>query len=274
MDYSDLKSLRVVVKDRVAFVTIDHPPINLFDIDLIKQINELSNRMKVDDEVRVLVLRSANPDFFIAHADVEMIRAQPVASEEVSQTPNGFQRMTEKFRLLPQVTIGQIEGRAGGGGSELLLSLDMRFASIGRTVLSQPEVALGILPGGGGTQRLPRLVGRSRAMEIILGCQDFDAELAEKYGYVNRAVPADKLETFVDELAYRIAQFSPKAVAHAKASVNAADVGLTDALALERHHFDKTVVSDEAQRLLLRFLEIGGQTREGELDLANLVRQL
>src|SRR5262249_43531555 len=162
------------------------------------------------------------------------------------------------FRTMPVPTIAQIEGVCRGGGSELALSMDMRFAAIGRTVLGQPEVAVGILPGGSGTQRLPRLVGRARAMEIVLGAADFAAELAARYGYVNRALPPAQIGPFVDELAARIASFPRDAVARAKAAVLAAEVDVHAGLALEARLFEECVRLPEARARMEAFLANGG----------------
>ena len=140
--------------------------------------------------------------------------------------------MCEQLRKMPKATIAVIEGRVGGGGSELALSCDMRFAGP-TAVFNQPEVALGIIPGGSGTVRLPRLIGRSRALEVILGCDDIDAATAERWGWVNRVLPTDELATFVDRLAARIASFPPHAVAAAKASVVRAEAGVVEQLLAE-----------------------------------------
>src|SRR5207249_4774819 len=150
----------------------------------------------------------------------------------------------------------------------LILSCDMRFAALGRAVLSQPEVALGILPGGTGTQRLPRLMGRSRALEVVLGCDDFDAATAERYGWVNRALPANELGPLVDRLARRIASFPPAAVAEAKAAVLLAEKQVDADLLAEAAAFNRTLTHDEAHRRMQAFLDRGGQTYEGELRLA------
>src|SRR5437763_17077314 len=144
----------------------------------------------------------------------------------------------ERWRTLPQVTIAQLEGRARGGGSEFALSLDLRFGAIGRAILGQPEVAVGILPGGSGTQRLPRLMGRGRALEAVLGCDDFDAELAERYGWINRALPPAEIGPFVDRLARRIAAFPRLAVRLAKQAVDAAGGALEEGLLEEWRCFN------------------------------------
>jgi enoyl-CoA hydratase/carnithine racemase len=175
---------------------------------------------------------------------------------------------------MPKVTIGKIEGIVRGGGSEFILSLDMRFGAIGRAILSQPEVGLGILPGGSGCQRLPRLMGRGRALEVILGCQDFPAELAERYGYINRALPPEELTPFVEHLAYRMASFPSEAIALAKASVNAAELPLMEGLIEEAHYFNQSVASRAAQERMARFMEIGGQTRKVELKMSEVLQKL
>ncbi|MFZ4718195.1 MAG: enoyl-CoA hydratase/isomerase family protein, partial [Ilumatobacteraceae bacterium] len=210
--------LRVDVDGGIATVTIDNGPINLFDLSLYRAMAELSHRLAADDDVRVVLLRSANPEFFIAHFDVTLIQHLPTDAPPATAL-NDFHAMCEAFRTMPKATIAVVEGRVGGGGSELALSCDMRFAARGRAVFNQPEVALGILPGGSGTARLGRLLGRSRALEVILGCDDVDADLAEQWGWVNRTLDPDAVWPFVDRLARRIASFPPHAVAAAKASV-------------------------------------------------------
>lgn len=267
-------SLDVSTADGVTCVTINHPPINLMDESLIKQLDTLSRRLKKDHETRVVVFRSADPDFFIPHADVQMISDQKQPSSAVNRELNGFQRMTERFRVLPQVTIGQIEGHVGGGGSELLLALDMRFAAIDKAFLSQPEVGLGILPGGGGTQRLATLVGRARTLEIVLGCESFDAIQAERYGYVNRAIPAEQITEFVNQLAERIAGFPSEAIQRAKASIDAAFSHPYSGLIEENNHFEQLLRTEDARERMQRFLQEGGQSRDGERVLTKLLDRL
>src|SRR3990172_3288110 len=204
MAYQGYECLRIRIDRGVAFVTVDHPPINLFDVPLMREMDRLGRELAAEEAVRVVVFDSADPEFFIAHADVALIQRLPAEPPPKPTSLSFFQAMVDRFRTMPKVTIAKLEGRARGGGSEFVLSLDMRFGAIGRAVLSQPEVALGIIPGGSGTQRLPRLIGRGRALEIILGCEDITAELAERYGYVNRALPSDEIGAFVEQLARRI----------------------------------------------------------------------
>jgi enoyl-CoA hydratase/carnithine racemase len=265
--------LRVVVANGLATATIDHPPVNLLDVDLIGELHQFGKDVESDDAVRVVVLESANPEWFIAHADVSLILQLPTEPHPVERLPF-FSAMTERFRTMPKATIAVIEGRAGGGGSELALACDMRFAAIGRAVLSQPEVALGIIPGGTGTQRLGRLAGRARALEIILGCDEFSAEEAERYGWVNRALPADELRPFVQRLAARIASFPAQAIAQAKAAVDAAAPDMLEGILAEAVAFNLALATPEAQQRMRRFLEIGGQTPQVEAALGEAVGRL
>ena len=259
-------ALRLRIDGGVAFATIDHPPINLFDLTLITEIDRLGREIAEDPDVRVLVIDSANPEFFIAHADVKLILGLPREPQPPPTELVGFQAVVDRFRTMPTVTIAVIEGRTRGGGSELVLAMDMRFAARGRALLAQPEVAVGIIPGGGGTQRLPRLVWRARALEIVLGCEDIDAELAEHWGYVNRALDPEELRPFVDALARRIASFPADAVAHAKAAISAAEADIVPGLLQEAHRFAQTLAGDETIARMERFLELGGQTPEFERD--------
>lgn len=272
--YDGYACLRVEVRRGVAFVTIDHPPINLFDLALIQEMDRLGHALATDDAVRAVVFRSANPEFFIAHADVELILSLPADVPPKPTQLTLFHAMVDRFRTMPKATIAQIEGRARGGGSEFVLSLDMRFAALGRGVLAQPEVALGIIPGGSGTQRLPRLIGRARALEVILGCADVPADLAERWGYVNRALPPAELGAFVEALAFRIASFPASAIALAKEAVNAAELPTREGLLEEAHCFDRSLATPAARERMTRFLALGGQTRERELALDDLVAAL
>ena len=274
MAYDGYECLRVRVDRGVAWVTIDHPPINLFDLALIRDMDRVGQELEGDAAVRVVVLQSADPEFFIAHADVGLILGLPSEAPPKSSELSFFHAMVDRFRTMPKATIAKIEGRARGGGSELVLSLDMRFGALGRAVLAQPEVALGILPGGSGTQRLPRLMGRARALEVILGCDDVDAALAERWGYLNRALPPAELGPFVERLAYRIASFPAEAIALAKAAVAAAEGPTREGLLEEAHLFNRTLANPETRARMEQFLAAGGQTREVELDLGRLTTRL
>ena len=263
--------LNVEIAGRIARVTIDNPPINIMTQPLYVELLKLSEELAADPGLAVVVLKSADPDFFIAHFDVGLILQFPIEGEaRREQELNPFHAMCERFRTMNKVAIAQIEGRVGGGGSELAASFDMRFGVRGKTVVNQMEVPLGILPGGTGTQRLPRLVGRGRAMEIILGGDDIDAQTAERWGYLNRIFEPGEIEPFVARLARRIASFPIEAVRLAKQSVNAAELPLTEGLREEAYLFQRLLRNDESQDAMRRFLEIGGQTREGELRVGEL----
>jgi enoyl-CoA hydratase/carnithine racemase len=264
--------LGVSQTDGVMVVTINHPPVNLFDEDLQRDFTALVDFLENDSTSRVCIFKSADPDFFIAHYDIRALLDEP--TDDVPVRAGGFNRLTERFRYLPQVSIGQIEGRARGGGSEFLLALDMRFAALDRAIIEQPEVALGILPAGGGTQRLTRLVGRSRAIEICMGCEDVPADLAERYGYVNRALPAESIDLFVMNLARRIASYPPEAIALTKASINQADTHPMEGYVSEAVGLALAKRDGTAHRRMSRFLELGGQTRDGELDFQRLIAEI
>jgi enoyl-CoA hydratase/carnithine racemase len=265
MVYSDYQLIRIAADGGICRATIDHPPINLLDLQLLNEIGRLTEEVAADDEVRVLVVDSADPEFFIAHADVELILDLPIDDTALHDELSAFHAAMERFRTLPKATIAVIEGIARGGGSEFAMAFDMRYATLGKAVFGQPEVAVGIIPGGGGTQRLPRLVGRGRALEVILGCMDIDAATAETWGYVDRALPADELRRFVDTLAARIASHPPGAVANAKRAVDAATGDLATGLRIEDQLFRETLAQPVARERLQAVIEAGAQTREFEL---------
>src|SRR5580693_1565066 len=272
MPYSNYKCFRFRFESGVAFVSIDHPPINLLDEALSQEFDQLGRELEVDESIRVVVLQSALRDFFIAHSGLGRVGA---ASKAVSHTRSFrlTQTIGERFRNMPKTTIAKVEGRARGGGSEIALAMDMCFAAIGKAVFSQPEVAVGLVPGGGSTQRLPRLMGRGRALEVLLGCNDFSAELAERYGYINRALPADELTPFVENLAHRIASFPAHAIAHVKTAVDAgAFASMAEGLLVEAHESDLSVANELTQARVAQALKVGAETYEGELEMDYLSR--
>ncbi len=267
--------LNVDIEGRIAWITVDNPPINVITLPLYAELAALSKELKADPSLTVVVLKSADRDFFLAHFDVSAILtfATDTPAERDPEL-NAFHATCERFRTMDKVTIAQIEGRVGGGGSELAASCDMRFGVRGKTKVNQMEVPLGILPGGTGTQRLPRLVGRGRAMEIVLGADDLDAETAERWGYLNRIFEAGGIGPFVAALARRIATFPVEAVRLAKESLNNADKPLAEGLVDEAYLFQRTLRTAGAQRNMKRFLEMGGQTREGELRVGELMAKV
>jgi enoyl-CoA hydratase/carnithine racemase len=250
--------------------TVNNPPINLITMALFGELARLGEEMEADPAALVFVLKSADPDFFLAHFDVAALIAMADAPAPPTDDANAYHAMCHRFRTMNKVTIAQIEGRVGGGGAELSMNFDMRFGVIGKTVISQMEVPIGILPGGTGTQNLPRLVGRARAMEIILGGIDVDAETAERWGWLNRALPANAIDAHVDALARRIASFPADAVRLAKQSVNSATLPMAEGCQQEADLFQTLLFSNPARHAMRRFLELGGQTRDGELRVAEI----
>ena len=262
--YQGYSTLRVDRSAGTAWLTFDHPPINLLDAAMIEELDRVGRELAADESVRVVVLKSAVAGFFIAHADVEMILHAAAVPDVARQSLEAFHAAVDRFRSMPKVTIAQIEGRCRGGGSELAMACDMRFAAKETALLAQPELALGIIPGGGGSTRLPRLVGRGRALEVILGCADFDADLAERYGYVNRSIAAGAIADFVARLATRIASYPAEAIVLAKKAVTAQETDLEGGLAVERECFLRAAASESARQRMSAALNAGLQTVAGE----------
>ncbi|APR82537.1 Enoyl-CoA hydratase [Minicystis rosea] len=271
--HTDYTTLHVEVSDGVAWVTLAHPPLNLLDSELVPELKRFVREVRSDEAVRVVVLQSNVADFFAAHVDAGyMLDAEGFMRLGAADGPtslNPMQHLVHSVRTLPQVTIAKLRGRLRGGGNELAMAADMRFAAAGRTFLSQLETRLGIIPGGGGTQLLAHLVGRARALEIILGGDLFDAETAERYGWVNRTLPDHELDAFVDSLARRVAALSPAQIRAAKAAVDGA-LGV-DLEALLKHEGQVLGLVYPAPDAVVdrtrRALSGGLQTREQELDL-------
>jgi enoyl-CoA hydratase/carnithine racemase len=264
--------LRFTVDDGVGRVTIDHPPTNLVDGVFIAALIGLLADLEADQAtgtptVRALLFRSHDPDFFLMHGDVHGILALPTGEPaQRAHEPNvaaaTFQRVSE----LPLVSIGLIDGAARGGGAEFLTALDFRIGTP-RTVLGQPEVAMGILPGAGGTSRLPRLLGRGRALDVILTGRDVAAGEAVAIGWLDVVVQPDELEADGLLLARRVAAMPPASVAAVKRVVDVS-IGtrdLTLALTAETDAFGRLIASGGHTAPMQRFLDAGGQTRDGEV---------
>jgi enoyl-CoA hydratase/carnithine racemase len=197
-------------------VTFNHPPINLVDHGTLQELHDLTAEIEASEDLKVVVFDSADPDFFLAHWDIASVApARPDGTP-----PPSWIDISLRLAQTPVVTIGLIRGRARGMGSEIPLGFDMRFASLERAVFGQPEVAVGLVPGGGSMERLSLLAGRARALEIVLGAADFDAATAERYGWVNRALPDADLDAFVAGLAQRLASFDKLALGAAKQTLN------------------------------------------------------
>ena len=205
-------------------VTFDHPPLNIFGPETIPQLNEVITALETDEHVKVVVFDSAVEGFFLTHYD---FLARPEDTTRLPPGPTGLQPLPDMLVRLsraPVVSIASIRGRATGVGSELALACDMRFASREKAILSQWEVGAGVVPGGGPMARLPRLMGRGRALEVLLGADDIPGDLAELYGYVNRALPDADLDAFVESLATRIASFDKRAISETKRFVDVASL--------------------------------------------------
>jgi len=267
------ETLKVSREGAVLFVDIAAPPMNLLGPALVRDLVSLIQHAEADDAVKVLVFKSADPDYFIPHVDVTKIKEYRQEAAKLT----GEASIALLFRHLSAsrlVTIAQIEGRVRGAGSEFALALDMRFAARESAIFSQPESAFGVVPGGGGVQHLVRLMGRGRALEVMLSAQDYDAELAERYGWINRALPANKLGNFVRSLAHRIAKFPAAGQVVVKDRVNAIALAPVEDFRRDSDLFGEGSRNPEVQGQFQAALKRGFQTREAELDLGRLLGEL
>jgi enoyl-CoA hydratase/carnithine racemase len=255
--------LRWEVSAGVAEVVIDHPPTNLVDGPFIGALMGLLGELEADEGARVIVFTSADPDFFLMHGDVNGILAIPPGDHEPATEPNVAAALFERLHRSRLVSIGVVDGAARGGGAEFLAALDLRYGSE-RAVLGQPEVAMGILPGAGGTARLPHLLGRGRALEVILSGRDVGAEEAVRIGWLDAVHPRDELHAVVRDLAARIASMPPASVNAVKRVVDRTLVGFDDALVAETDAFGALTAGGLHIVRMERFLDAGGQTREAE----------
>lgn len=268
-------TLQVQISGSLANVIIDNPPVNVITAELFADLVSLFQELSADPDLTVVVIKSKNPDFFLAHFDVEILLAQADGERgEAASMLESYQLMLKGIREIDKVIIGQIEGRVGGGGSELAMHFDMRFGVTGKTIINQMEVALGILPGGSGTQMLPRLVGRGRAMEVILAGNDIDAETAERWGLLNRIFAEDEIDAWVAELAARMASMPATALRTAKKSINCSSKPLEAGLQDESRLFIDLLFTEEAKQQMTKFMHKGGQTPQGELRIAELGQEI
>jgi enoyl-CoA hydratase/carnithine racemase len=238
-------------------VTFDHPPLNIFGPETIPQLNEIVTELETDEHVKVVVFDSAVEGFFLTHYD---FLAKLEDSTSLPPGPTGLQPLPDMLVRLsraPVVSIVSIRGRATGVGSELSLASDMRFASREKAILSQWEVGAGLVPGGGPMARLPRLIGRGRALEVLLGADDIRGDVAELYGYVNRSLPDAELDAFVDALARRIASFDKQAIRETKRLVNLASLPADAEIAPEWDAFIASVGRPSTQARIKKLLERG-----------------
>jgi len=268
-----LETIGVRQEQGVVFASLQAPPMNLIGPELVRDLVALIERSEADESLQVLVFSSADPDYFIPHVDVNRIAEYRQAAAKLAGEPSLgllFRRLSES-RL---VTIAQITGRVGGAGSEFVLACDMRFAAKESAIFRHMEPALGTIEGAGGVQHLTRLLGRGRALEVLLSAEDYDADAAERYGWINRALPAAELDPFVRALAHRISAFPRGGVRSIKARVNAIALAPADDFRRDSDLFLENVRQPEAQARMRAAIERGFQTREGELDLPGLLAGL
>src|SRR6267143_159185 len=257
-----------IIEETPAYwrVVFDNPPLNIMGATIFEGLQDLLARMDASPSLRVVVFESANPEFYVAHFDLEDTSGSLGLMKTAG--PSGLPILLDTFVRLtksPVVSIAKIRGRARGVGTEFVLACDMRFASREKAILAQVEVGAGVHPGGGGTERLPLLLGRGRALEIVLGANDFDGETAERYGYVNRALPDAELDGFVDALARRIASFDRRAIAAAKNLVNHVSLPSADRLLAAITSFETALTWPETQQRIQALLKRGLQ-RDGDFE--------
>jgi enoyl-CoA hydratase/carnithine racemase len=267
------ETLNVRQEGGVLLAEISAPPMNLLGPELVRDLVSLIQRAEADDAVRVLVFKSADPDYFISHVD--LTRVTEYRAEAAKLT--GEASIALLFRYLSAsrlVTIAQIEGRVRAAGSEFVLACDMRFAARESAIFCQFEPAFGQLPGGGAAQHLTRLMGRARALEVMLSAEDYDADLAERYGWINRALPADALGDFVSSLAHRVAGFPAAGHVVVKDRVNAIALAPVEDFRHDSDRFGEEVRAPDAQRLIAAALKQGFQTRDVELTLGHMLGEL
>lgn len=267
MDEERFGPLVVQREPGLAVVTIDHPPTNLVDgaftAGLVQLLDALDATAAAPDPVRAVVFRSADPDFFLMHGDVEQILRMPTGTYQPVDQPNPAAATFLRLSRAPYVSIGLVDGAARGGGCEFLSALDLRYGTE-RTIIGQPEVPMGILPGAGGTARLPRLLGRDRALELILTGRDLDADEALAVGWLTARLDRASIDAEVMRVARRIAAMPAASVAEVKRVVDVSLGGLDAALVEETNAFFRLVAAGTHLAPMRRFLDAGGQTRAAE----------
>ncbi|MGW2964452.1 enoyl-CoA hydratase/isomerase family protein [Streptomyces sp. NPDC001220] len=270
------ETIRGELRGGVLWATIDNPPINLIDERLVADLVALLDETDADGGVRVVVFRSADRDFFVPHVDVQRV-AQYTAAAAVSGGPDdvGLGALFRRLSEARPVTVAVVEGRARGAGAEFLYACDMRFASLQRAVIGQPEVAVGTFPGAGAVQQLVRLAGRGQAMQVILGGEDVDAREAERIGVVNKALPDDELIAYVGRLAERIAGFPEAAVRLAKRRINAAGLPPREDVHVDAGFFQVLARDPSSAARIGALMQRGMQERSRtELDFGTAVGEL
>jgi enoyl-CoA hydratase/carnithine racemase len=267
---TNFETLHVRQEGSVVFADIAAPPMNLLGPELVRDLVSLIKDAEADAAVQVLVFRSADPDYFISHVDLTRVQEYRQEAARLTGEPS-IALLFHHLSVSRVVTIAQIEGRVRAAGSEFVLACDMRFAARESAIFSQLEPAFGLLPGGGAAQHLTRLMGRGRALEVMLSADDYDAGLAERYGWINRALPADELDAFVAALAQRIAGFPAAGRAVVKERVNAIALAPVDDFRRDSDLFGEASRHGEFQDRTAAAIERGFQTHEAELDLPRIL---
>ena len=278
MTYESYELIRIAARGRVVVVEVDNPPMNMMTGELLGELDRMTTELAADPKPLVVVIRSSTPGFFICHAkydDFDKLKMPKVPATRDEVPLNTVHRITERLRAMDKVTIAQVEGRATGGGAAIVMACDLRYGALGSAVFSSFGVPMGTGLGGGATQVLPRLVGQSRATELILGALDLDAATADRWGYLTRALPADEITGYVDAYAERVARCVPEVIRRTKGLIAAFDATpLAEGLRDENFVLQQLSARSEATEAIRTFLEIGGETIGGESRLEALLGEL
>lgn len=267
--------LHLTIADGVATVLLDNPPVNVLSGKMMQELQWLLRDLAARQEVKVIVFESANPEFFVAHVDINIVEEQAILAELGSAAPEGlniFQAVGEMLRAQPQVTIVKLKGIARGGGAEFVAAVDMSFAALQKGKLAQCEALMGIIPGGGATQYLSARMTRGRVLEVVLGADLLDATTAERYGWINRALPDEEIDVFVNRLARNIAALPEGVLATTKKVLPP----MRDAVGFkaENEGWEALAFAPRTAQIMKEALQNGAQTVAGELRLEESLRSL
>ncbi|MFA6083497.1 enoyl-CoA hydratase/isomerase family protein [Mucilaginibacter sp.] len=270
----EFEVIKIREEQAVLFASIDNPPINLLGPGLVRDLVSLIRILDQGDKYKVVVFSSANPNYFIPHVDVTKIAEYRAIAAELVGEPS-LSLLYRRLSETKAVTIAQIAGRVRGAGSEFVLACDMRFASKEKAIFGQLEAAFGQVPGSGGVQHLTRLMGRGRAFEVITSSTDYSADLAERYGWINRAMPDAELDVFVSDLARRIARFPHQGLIDIKQRINAIALASAEDYRIDSDLFGKATQNPETKARYKSILEKGFQLDgKTELNLGEALGEL